>query len=230
MAKVIDPIVHEVLRDLRDLTSRQFVYEDLWCGMVPFDGKLTELQTGPPVPFGELGRRDKTDVIDSFIHWNRFQEKGLDWRDQRAIENNVIEGKPSQKWLEGASFLDPALRAERREALIEETFELSREIGYRHFRAENLDRLDPVLVRLNPPEREAFLRQWWDAARERMYASYREQVAGLTNEELARNAEAYRKKVQAGTQTKDGYEDLLREASQRAVPEKSKDKDQGIDR
>jgi hypothetical protein len=29
---------------------------------------------------------------------------------------------------------------------------------------------------------------------------------------------------------KDSYPDLLREASQRAVPEKSKDKDQGIDR
>jgi hypothetical protein len=29
---------------------------------------------------------------------------------------------------------------------------------------------------------------------------------------------------------KDSYQDRLREASQRAVPEKSKDKDQGIDR
>jgi hypothetical protein len=191
MTKIIDPIVPELLRDLRELTSRQFIYEDPWHGFVPYDGTATEYHIGPAVPFAELGRRDKADVIDSFIHWNRFQEKGLDWRDQRAIENNVIEGKPSQKWLEGASFLDPALRAERREKLIEETFELSREIGYAHFLAENFHRPDPALTRLNPPEREAFLRQWWDAARQAMYTSYREQVAEISNEELARNKEAY---------------------------------------
>lgn len=35
MAKVIDPIVHELLREIRELTSQQFIYEDPWHGFVP---------------------------------------------------------------------------------------------------------------------------------------------------------------------------------------------------
>jgi len=67
MAKIIDPIVHELLRGLRELTSRQFIYEDPWRGFVPYDGAPAEYQIGPPLPFAELDRRDKADVIDSFI-------------------------------------------------------------------------------------------------------------------------------------------------------------------
>ncbi len=52
----VEAIERQLLRDLQELTRRQFVYEDGWGGMVPFDGKLTELQTGPPVPFAELTR------------------------------------------------------------------------------------------------------------------------------------------------------------------------------
>jgi len=191
MAKVIPSYVHELLRDLRELTTRQFIYEDPWYGYVPMDDAPTEYQIGPPVPFADLGRRDKADVIDSFISWDHYHEKGLDWRDKAAIENNALDGKPPQKWLEGTSFLDPSLRAQRREELIQETFELSRQIGFAHFLAENFDRPDPALVRLNPEERKAFLRQWWDGASERMYASYLEQVAGMSDEVLARNKETY---------------------------------------
>ncbi len=197
MAEIIDPIVSDLLRDLRALTSRQYVYEDLWCGMVPFDGELTELQTGPPVPFAELNWREKADVLREFISWEYYGQQGLDSRDQEAIRNNVMDDRPPQKWLLGTSFLDPTLRARRRQELIQETFELSREIGYQHFLAENFDRPDPELVRLDPEKRQAFLREWWDGAKERMYESYREQVVGLSNEELARNREAYRQKVQS---------------------------------
>ena len=167
MAKVIDSIVHELLSDLRALTSRSFIYEDPWHGYVPLDGAPSEYQIGPPLPFTALDRRDKADVLD-FISWDYYRHKGLDWRDQDAIRNNVADGKPPHQWLEGTSFLDASLRAERREELIRQTFELSREIGYAHFLAENFDRPDPALVRLGPQEREAFLRDWWDAARERL--------------------------------------------------------------
>lgn len=228
MAKNTHPYVHELLRDLRELTNRQFIYEDPWHGFVPYDGAPTEYQIGPSLPFSELGRRDKADVIDSFINWDHYREKGLDWRDQNAIENNVIEGKPPQKWLEGTSFLDPSLRAQRREELIRETFELSQEIGYAHFLAENFDRPDPALVQLNPEERKAFLRQWWDAARDRMYASYREQVAGLSNEELARNRETYQEAMIVGEAASVAYQDMLQDAA--AGSEKSKVKDKDIER
>jgi hypothetical protein len=65
----------------------------------------------------------------------------------------------------------------KRETLILETFELSREIGYRHFLAENLHRPDPVLSQLNIEEREAFLRTYWDGHRDRMFAGYQEKVS-----------------------------------------------------
>jgi hypothetical protein len=90
---------------------------------------------------------------------------------------------------------------EIREALIRETFELSREIGYTHFLAENVNRPDPALVRLGREERGAFLREWWDGARARMFEGYVEQVAGMSNEELASNREAYSKAVVAGRGT-----------------------------
>jgi hypothetical protein len=136
--------------------------------------------------------RDKADVLREFIFWKQYEEKGLDYFDQKAIFDNVLGGKPPEQWLEGTSFTGPDLRAQRREELIGETFELSRQVGYSHFRAENFDRPDPALVRLGPEKREALLRQWWDASRDRMYASYREQVAGLSNEELASNRDQYK--------------------------------------
>src|SRR5262249_53350374 len=142
--------------------------------------------------------RDKADVIDSFIHWDHFSREGLDRGDQNAIRSNVAEGKPPQKWLEGTSFLEPTRRAEMREELIRETFELSREIGYVHFLAQNFDRPDPTLVRLVPEERKEFLRNWWDAAREEMYESYGDQISDLTNEALARNREGYKEAMAAG--------------------------------
>ena len=64
-----------------------------------------------------------------------------------------------------------------RETLILETFELSREIGYRHFLAENLHRPDPVLSQLNIEEREAFWRTYWDGQRDRMFVGYQEKVS-----------------------------------------------------
>ncbi len=191
MTQVIDPAVPELLRDLRELTGRTFVCKDPRHGYVPCDGAPGEYQIGPPVPFAELDRRDKLDVL-GFIGWDRYGKRGLHWRDRLAIRDNVVEGKPRHRWLEGTSFCDPAVKAHIREELIEQTFELSREIGFVRFLAENVHRSDPALLRLAPEEREAFLREWWDGARERMFESYREQVAGTSDEELRSTQQAYR--------------------------------------
>ncbi len=190
MDKVIDPIAHELLRDIRELTSRQFTYDARLHVYVPMDGAPTDCPIGPSLSFADLARRDKADVL-IFVMWEHYGENGLDGRDLYAIWNNVTEGLPPHRWLEGTSFVEPSIRAEIREELIKETFELSREIGYAHFLAEDFGRPDPTLVRLGREEREAFLRQWWDGARERVYESYLGQVAGMSNEELARSREAY---------------------------------------
>lgn len=91
----------QLLRDLQKLTSRQFVYEDGWCGMVPFHRKLTELQTGPPVAFAELTWREQADVLYSFIPWNRYPETA--WDDEYRISENIVAGKRPEEWLDGTS-------------------------------------------------------------------------------------------------------------------------------
>src|SRR5215472_2254317 len=98
--------VQDLLRDIQELTCRQFVYEDGWCGMVPFDGKLTELQSGPPVPFAELTWREQADVLRSFIHWDRYPERA--WDDEYRIRENIVAGKPPDRWLDGTSIAGEA--------------------------------------------------------------------------------------------------------------------------
>jgi hypothetical protein len=91
----------QLLGDLQKLASRKFVYEDGWCGMVPFYRKLTELQTGPPVPFAELTWREQADVLRSFIDWDGYPERG--WYDEYRIRQNIAAGKQPEQWLEGTS-------------------------------------------------------------------------------------------------------------------------------
>jgi hypothetical protein len=90
-----------LLRDIKELASRQYVYEDLRCGMVPFDGELTESQTGPLVPFTELTLREQADVLREFIHWDRYPDWGCN--DEFAIAENIAAGKRPEQWLEGTS-------------------------------------------------------------------------------------------------------------------------------
>jgi hypothetical protein len=97
----VEAVERHLLRDIQKLTSRQFVYEDLWCGMVPFDGKLSEMQTGPPVPFAELTWREQADVLREFIGWGTYPAR--DWNDEYTIRDNFAAGKQRDQWLEGTS-------------------------------------------------------------------------------------------------------------------------------
>ena len=97
----VEAAERQLLAELKELAGRQFVYEDLWCGMVPFDGKLSELQTGPPVPFADLTWREQADVLRSFIKWDRYPERA--WDDEYRIRDNIEAGEPPEAWLEGTS-------------------------------------------------------------------------------------------------------------------------------
>jgi hypothetical protein len=97
----IEAAERRLLGDMQKLSSRQFVYEDGWCGMVPFDGKLSEMQTGPPVSFAELTWREQADVLRSFIPWGRYPERA--WDDEYRIRENIAAGKPPEQWLDGTS-------------------------------------------------------------------------------------------------------------------------------
>ena len=199
--KIIDPFIRELLRDIEELTTRQFVYDSRWGEFVPASPALHERQTGPPAPFAALTWREKSDVLRQFIRWDHYAQQGLDWRDAHAIENNISLDKPRHRWLEGTLVSEGFRTPEDRETLIRETFELSHEIGYGNFLAENFGRADPTLLRLGPKERIAFLRQWWDAASDRMHESYLGQVAGMSNEDLARNRQAYKEIIATADST-----------------------------
>jgi hypothetical protein len=97
----VEAVEGRLLDELKKLTSREFVYEDGWCGMVPFHRKLTQLQTGPPVTFAELTWREQADVLRSFIHWDGYPERG--WYDEYRIRENIAAGKQPEQWLEGTS-------------------------------------------------------------------------------------------------------------------------------
>ena len=97
----VEAVERQLLRDIQKLTSRQFVYEDLWCGMVPFDANLTELQTGPPVPFADLTWREQADILREFIHWDHYPERA--WNDDYTIRENIEAALPPEAWLKGTS-------------------------------------------------------------------------------------------------------------------------------
>jgi hypothetical protein len=97
----VEATEQQLIREIKELTGRQFVYEDGWHGMVPFDGKLGELQTGPPERFADLHWRDQADILREFIHWDRYPER--DWHDEYKIRDNIEAGKPPKAWLEGTS-------------------------------------------------------------------------------------------------------------------------------
>lgn len=97
----VEAVERELLREIKNLAGQTFVYEDCWGGMVPFDGELSEMQTGPPRPFAELTWRDQADVLREFIHWDNYPAR--DWDDEYVIKDNIAVGKPIEQWLEGTS-------------------------------------------------------------------------------------------------------------------------------
>lgn len=99
--QIVEPVKGELLREIKKLVGKEFVYEDGWCGMVPFDGSLSEMQTGPPVPFVKLTWREQADVLREFIHWSSYPPR--DWNDEYTIRDNIAAGKPIEQWLDGTS-------------------------------------------------------------------------------------------------------------------------------
>jgi hypothetical protein len=101
-------VAQELIGDIEKLTSRQFVYDSRFGGLVPAGDALSERQTGPPTPFGELHWQLKANVLRDFVKWDHYDEHGLHWRDHATIEYNVACGKPADRWLEGTSFIEPS--------------------------------------------------------------------------------------------------------------------------
>jgi hypothetical protein len=176
---------------LEAVTKSRF-YEDPDPMFSPVE--MFRMPAGKPggEPFAALSGREKLQVLGYYTHWEDYQKRGLGFKDIDQGFNNAVDGKPREKWLEGTSFVEPPRMTETREKLIRESFELSREVGYAQFLAENFDRPDPALQRLGPEERKAFLRQWRAGARDRMYESYLERVATMSNDDLERNKKVYK--------------------------------------
>jgi hypothetical protein len=66
------------------------------------------------IAFASLPRRDQLDVIAEEISWKHYKDKGIGWEQARVIRDNVVDGKPPEKWFEGA--FDEAVLENRRVA------------------------------------------------------------------------------------------------------------------
>ena len=99
--QTVEAAERPLLREIQELTGRQFVYEARNGGFVPTGAALSEAQTGPPAPFAELHPRDQIDVLDQFIRWEQYPEPA--WDDDYKIRENIAAGKPPEAWLEGTS-------------------------------------------------------------------------------------------------------------------------------
>jgi hypothetical protein len=72
-----------------------------------------------------------------------------------------------------------------REALLRETHQLNRELGYAGFRAQYFNDPDAIEEWPDPATRERELRAFWDGKAEQAYPSYREQFADVSTDDLA---------------------------------------------
>jgi hypothetical protein len=125
-ALVTEPYVLEMMRQISDVVSRRFVESadgiagcivvpladgpsysgPVGCTLVRNEGRTAE-EIREARPFADLGRKEKLDVLDTFVSWNWFREQGLTANDELTILLNVMADKPRDRWLEGTSITQP---------------------------------------------------------------------------------------------------------------------------
>ncbi len=115
--KVADPMVQELLSGIHELVSTSFVDSLFPAAGLAFradsvattnDGEVIGDNPQNAMPFAALTRKQKWDVIESYIDWEHFRERGLGYLDAERISSNVRLGKPPDRWLEGTSYMAPA--------------------------------------------------------------------------------------------------------------------------
>ena len=102
MLKPDDPVFACLLDDLRQETSRRYVKipdeeakdpRRIWDFEVGRDGSGVE--------FRSLSRDDQRAVLCDMICWGWYHDNGLIDTQGVAVINNVVDGKPQERWLEG---------------------------------------------------------------------------------------------------------------------------------
>jgi hypothetical protein len=102
-----------------------------------------------------------------------------------------------------------------REALLRETHQLNRELGYAGFRSQYFNDPDAIEEWPDPATRERELRAFWDGRAEQAYPSYREQFADVSTDDLADMRDHLRATLADGSLDPADYYNRASEAGRR---------------
>jgi hypothetical protein len=97
MLKSGDPLVQELVANLRKAFSGRYAEESIWSSNDT--AVLTESDSG--VTFERLKMSAQMDVLNSSVPWDHYKDQGLSDPQAGVIFANVREGKPLERWLEG---------------------------------------------------------------------------------------------------------------------------------
>ena len=95
MLKADDPAFKELADCLESVASSRYV-EDPFHRM---PGSFLPRETG--LRFDELKPDDQLAVLRRYVPWEHYEDQGLSDAQAGVIFNNVREGKPQERWLEG---------------------------------------------------------------------------------------------------------------------------------
>lgn len=93
-----DPVFDELKKDIKEVVSGRYLEDP----EAPISGMYKRADRGESgEEFGALRWRAREDVICAFVLWKDYLEKGIGWEQQAIIIENIADGKPQDKWLEG---------------------------------------------------------------------------------------------------------------------------------
>lgn len=91
------PAWADLVTEIESIVSHRFV-EDPGASWRPF---YIFSNGEPGFAFASLNREDRLDLLADLVSWRDYELQGISHEQQRIVIENVLEGKPQEKWLEG---------------------------------------------------------------------------------------------------------------------------------
>jgi hypothetical protein len=92
-----DPAWADLVTEIESVVSHRFV-EDAAASWRPF---YMPSEAEPGFAFASLNREDRLDLLADLVSWRDYKLQGMSYEQQRIVVENVLDGKPQEKWLEG---------------------------------------------------------------------------------------------------------------------------------
>src|SRR5262249_54091635 len=91
------PAWADLVTEIESVVSHRFV-EDPAASWRPF---YIPSQGEPGFAFASLNREDRLDLLADLVSWRDYELQGISHEQVRIAIDNVLDGKPQEKWLEG---------------------------------------------------------------------------------------------------------------------------------